>query len=122
MLGVVKTRTIHGHCAKKNGTSFSGPAASIVFSISSWLRGVDLNHRPLGYEPNELPDCSTPHFDHNVCCICGQTTSLGNLPGGSNLVALGSAGLLIRTRANARCGRRSGRFCDRAGEPVPALD
>jgi hypothetical protein len=30
-----------------------------------WLRGVDLNHRPLGYEPNELPDCSTPHFDHN---------------------------------------------------------
>ena len=26
-----------------------------------WLRGMDLNHRPLGYEPNELPDCSTPH-------------------------------------------------------------
>ena len=25
-----------------------------------WLRGVDSNHRPLGYEPNELPDCSTP--------------------------------------------------------------
>ena len=52
MLGVVKTRTIHGHCAKKSGTEFSGPAISIVFSISSWLRGVDLNHRPLGYEPN----------------------------------------------------------------------
>ncbi len=27
-----------------------------------WLRGVDLNHRPLGYEPNELPGCSTPHL------------------------------------------------------------
>jgi hypothetical protein len=26
----------------------------------SWLRGRDLNPRPLGYEPNELPDCSTP--------------------------------------------------------------
>ena len=26
----------------------------------SWLRGGDLNPRPLGYEPNELPDCSTP--------------------------------------------------------------
>ena len=25
-----------------------------------WLRGPDLNQRPLGYEPNELPDCSTP--------------------------------------------------------------
>ena len=24
-----------------------------------WLRGPDLNQRPLGYEPNELPDCST---------------------------------------------------------------
>jgi hypothetical protein len=23
-----------------------------------WLRGVDLNHRPLGYEPNELSDGS----------------------------------------------------------------
>src|SRR5437899_12944894 len=31
----------------------------------SWLRGLDLNQRPLGYEPNELPDCSTPHFDTN---------------------------------------------------------
>ena len=24
------------------------------------MRGRDLNPRPLGYEPNELPDCSTP--------------------------------------------------------------
>ena len=27
-----------------------------------WLRGRDLNPRPLGYEPNELPDCSTPRY------------------------------------------------------------
>ncbi len=32
-----------------------------AYSAFGWLRGVDLNHRPLGYEPNELPDCSTPH-------------------------------------------------------------
>src|SRR5271154_381427 len=33
--------------------------------VFGWLRGVDLNHRPLGYEPNELPDCSTPRLYHS---------------------------------------------------------
>jgi hypothetical protein len=37
------------------------------------LRGVDLNHRPLGYEPNELPDCSTPQKNHNSALKVGQT-------------------------------------------------
>jgi hypothetical protein len=30
----------------------------------NWLRGLDLNQRPSGYEPDELPDCSTPRFDY----------------------------------------------------------
>jgi hypothetical protein len=38
----------------------------------AWLRGKDLNLRPLGYEPNELPDCSTPHFNGNVPHEQGQ--------------------------------------------------
>src|ERR1700692_3115424 len=31
-----------------------------VLSTRRWLRGLDLNQRPSGYEPDELPDCSTP--------------------------------------------------------------
>jgi hypothetical protein len=31
-----------------------------------WLRGRDLNPRPSGYEPDELPGCSTPHFEDSL--------------------------------------------------------
>ncbi len=44
-----------------------------VGSCCKWLRGLDLNQRPLGYEPNELPGCSTPHSYDNRCHECGQT-------------------------------------------------
>ena len=40
---------------------------------------MDLNHRPLGYEPNELPDCSTPHFDHKQWLRHRQTYSAAAL-------------------------------------------
>jgi hypothetical protein len=32
-----------------------------------WLRGRDLNPRPSGYEPDELPDCSTPRLESRIC-------------------------------------------------------
>jgi hypothetical protein len=30
----------------------------------NWLRGLDLNQRPSGYEPDELPGCSTPRDEN----------------------------------------------------------
>jgi len=40
------------HCKKKS-----------LMALSSLLRGQDLNLRPSGYEPDELPDCSTPQVN-----------------------------------------------------------
>ena len=44
-------------CASVTNRSQRGPRR-----LEIWLRGGDLNPRPLGYEPNELPDCSTPRY------------------------------------------------------------
>lgn len=43
-------------------TSFFCVDISITVVILSWLQGWDLNPRHLGYEPNELPDCSTLRY------------------------------------------------------------
>jgi hypothetical protein len=34
------------------------------------LRGWDLNPRPSGYEPDELPGCSTPRFIGTLNWLC----------------------------------------------------
>src|SRR6266508_1636040 len=38
--------------------------ARAAFVRKNWLRGLDLNQRPSGYEPDELPGCSTPRFHY----------------------------------------------------------
>ena len=36
------------------------PLESLQTAFFLWLRRLDLNQRPSGYEPDELPSCSTP--------------------------------------------------------------
>lgn len=37
------------------------------------MREIDLNYRPSGYEPNELPDCSIPQ---NLMDLTGCVTDI----------------------------------------------
>src|SRR5437762_7575950 len=62
-----------------SGTAGNFSEMLIFVEACDWLRGVDLNHRPLGYEPNELPDCSTPQEHHSNRVPAGQTRFIGGL-------------------------------------------
>ena len=59
----------------------AGESHGALMSSGKWLRGLDLNQRPSGYEPDELPDCSTPRY--HCLWTCGPETKkppLGNAP------------------------------------------
>ena len=43
-------------------------STNIDILVLQKLRGKDLNQRPPGYEPDELPDCSTPRYSIKHKC------------------------------------------------------
>ena len=49
-------------CTRTSPRACCGGASLLESYFWRWLRGLDLNQRPSGYEPDELPDCSTPRY------------------------------------------------------------
>jgi hypothetical protein len=61
---------------------------------------VDLNHRPLGYEPNELPDCSTPHLYVTHAVTDSQGHPRRDVPCGRDFAFASNADLAVTPRCS----------------------
>jgi hypothetical protein len=69
------TMALWGILGRGKGLTFARP-------LSGSSRGQDLNLRPLGYEPSELPDCSTPHHEASNSSHGAAIHGSGMRPGG----------------------------------------
>ena len=66
-LGRIRTGEGFKYLIKKKISDILGRAETW-----NWLRGLDLNQRPSGYEPDELPDCSTPRSSRRTALYSFQ--------------------------------------------------
>src|SRR5690606_28775645 len=76
-----------------------------------WLRGLDLNQRPSGYEPDELPSCSTPRLKLTFANCSSEAANY------REATSVGQGKLSINTNKNRLCCfvalsvQKAGAFC-----------
>src|ERR1700761_5853490 len=58
------------------------PNSSVRKVVMNWLRDLDLNQGPSGYEPDELPGCSTPRWYVLVVSTSNRPLTFGGFAGG----------------------------------------
>ena len=69
-----------------------------VFKTNHWLRGQDLNLRPLGYEPNELPGCSTARYGFIIAYFAATWSLISSETSGRSTNSTKAIGALSPTR------------------------
>src|SRR5690606_33868355 len=78
----VRVCVIEPGCALRRQKKTALSLAAGRSNVRRWLRGLDLNQRPSGYEPDEPPDCSTPRHrgvkDAKRAALAGQPCRLVN--------------------------------------------
>lgn len=57
-------------------SAWKADVLAIILMVHNWQRRRDLDPRPSGHEPDELPDCSTPRY------MCGPTRTGRSLSSG----------------------------------------
>ena len=66
-------------CVSRRGShnSLSKKPSRAEGGLNNWVQGLDLNQRPSGYEPDELPGCSTLQRvkEHNEFCVFVMSTA-----------------------------------------------
>ena len=93
---------------RTNDTRIFSPLLYQLSYETTWLREKDLNQRPPGYEPDELPDCSIPRYLIFKCLIIiaqGKTKCKCFFEISKNIFSCGSGADLHRTRFQRHKGK-----------------